>query len=556
MTNPCAPTVFEWNAPGPGQWAVDRSHMPAGATPLMQWMMENSMEPGMRRVCKENGTPIDAMSTRFVHGQMYTRIRPLVRPDKPPKKLPPLLVLKLATRLHPEMRRRNKRCGETMVDKPWNRVMHDWANGGKRRIEAANQALQDVRLAELSNDQLVAHVARCIDHAREQYEHHFWLHGFDLAPLGQLLHTCIAWGVEPNRVLSLLEGASPSTSEPLRQLVAIRRLVEATGATPRNLTELRELSSELDQSVGAYLARRGHVLFSRYDFDGVTLGERPDLVFASIMNAVVVDTSAAVAERTATVRSELAAEHRDEFDVLLTEARGAMDLRDDNGPTTAEWPTGIVRIGLVELGGRLAVGGRLHTAEHIFEVRRAEVTGALFDGPPIAAEFAARADLRAAQKAAAAAAPDTLGPAEPAPPPDVLPANLATVAGMVQTVVAFLGMAGTSAGADPLAGSGIGTTVVRGVARLATDPEEALDALKPGDVLVVAGTTPAYNLVLSIAGAVVTADGGPMSHAAVIARELGIPAVIGARGALTEIPNGALVEVDPVAGRVRVLSSD
>jgi rifampicin phosphotransferase len=98
--------------------------------------------------------------------------------------------------------------------------------------------------------------------------------------------------------------------------------------------------------------------------------------------------------------------------------------------------------------------------------------------------------------------------------------------------------------------------VVRGVARLATDPEEALDALKPGDVLVVAGTTPAYNLVLSIAGAVVTADGGPMSHAAVIARELGIPAVIGARGALTEIPNGALVEVDPVAGRVRVLSSD
>ena len=76
-----------------------------------------------------------------------------------------------------------------------------------------------------------------------------------------------------------------------------------------------------------------------------------------------------------------------------------------------------------------------------------------------------------------------------------------------------------------------------------------------GEVLVVACTTPAYNLVLSFAGAVVTSAGGPMSHAAVIARELGIPAVIGARSALSDIPNGALVEVDPVAGVVRVLSA-
>ena len=54
-------------------------------------------------------------------------------------------------------------------------------------------------------------------------------------------------------------------------------------------------------------------------------------------------------------------------------------------------------------------------------------------------------------------------------------------------------------------------------------------------------------------GAIVTADGGPLSHAAVLARELGIPAVVGARGALTDIPDGALIDVDPVAGEVRVV---
>ena len=51
-----------------------------------------------------------------------------------------------------------------------------------------------------------------------------------------------------------------------------------------------------------------------------------------------------------------------------------------------------------------------------------------------------------------------------------------------------------------------------------------------------------------------TADGGPLSHAAVLARELGIPAVVGARGALTEIPDGALIDVDPVAGEVRIVA--
>ncbi len=73
-------------------------------------------------------------------------------------------------------------------------------------------------------------------------------------------------------------------------------------------------------------------------------------------------------------------------------------------------------------------------------------------------------------------------------------------------------------------------------------------------MLVVRATSPAFNAVLAIAGAVVTANGGAMSHAAVLARELGIAAIVGA-GAALEIRDGSLVEVDPVAGSVRVLES-
>ena len=124
---------------------------------------------------------------------------------------------------------------------------------------------------------------------------------------------------------------------------------------------------------------------------------------------------------------------------------------------------------------------------------------------------------------------------------------------MVQVSMLHLGM-DASADTDQLVGVGIGAESYVGRACTAANADEAIEKLEPGDVLVVRATSPAFNVVLSIAGAVVTANGGAMSHAAVLARELGIPAVVGA-GAALDIPDGSMVEVDPVAGSVRVLES-
>lgn len=504
----------------------------------------------------EFGTPLDTLDVRFVNGQFYSRLRPLISPDRPSGRTPPRPLLKLVVRVHPEMRRRARRASDTLRDQPWNDVIREWHAGGKQRIIDANLALQEVDLAELDDDALLAHVHRCIDHCTASWEHHFWLHGHDLGPIGQYLHAVLPWGVDAAEALSLLEGASPSTSAPTRELRAIRDRVEASGRDPHDLTELCTISPEIEAMVDDYLRHRGAVLFSRYDIDGVTLGERPDLVFASIMNAEVHDASAEVADRIAGVRARLPEPHRARFDEVLGQARAAMDLRDDNGPTTAEWPLGLVRLAVLELGHRLAVRGRLASPELVFEIRVDELVPELFSSAPSSDELADRAEVRRRQKLADS--PLTLGPPEAAPPLDVLPRDLATFVSMVQLVMSHLGMDGDGSGADAgrhgLAGIGIGTRTVRARARVADSPESALDVLEPGDVLVVAGTTPAYNLVLSLAGGVVTADGGPMCHAAVIARELGIPAVIGARAALDDIPDGALVELDPVAGTVTVFT--
>jgi pyruvate,water dikinase len=85
------------------------------------------------------------------------------------------------------------------------------------------------------------------------------------------------------------------------------------------------------------------------------------------------------------------------------------------------------------------------------------------------------------------------------------------------------------------------------------DVDEALASLEPGDVLVAPYTAPTYNAVLAIAGALVVEEGGLLCHAAVIARELGLPAVVGAREAMHRIKDGAVVEVDPARGTVALI---
>ena len=540
-----------WEQPAPGQWALDRSHMPPGCTPMVQHIAGRAMPAGMRRVFAALGTPLDTLDVRFVNGHFYSRLRPLISPDKPAAKLPPLPLLKLVVRLHPEMRRRNRVAGVVRATEPWNEVIADWHNGGKAMIEAKNLALQDVELIALSDDEAVQHARTCIDHCLTYWEHHFWLHGFDLGPIGQYLFEAQQWHLDPHELLSLLEGASPSTSAPANAALQIRAAVDRLGAVPATLAELRALSPEIDVAVGAYLRHRTAVLFSRYDIDGVTLGERPDLVLASIIGAVARDSSDAVRERIAAVRARVPAEHVARFDEILRQARNAMDLRDDNGPTTAEWPLGLLRLALLELGRRLVASGHIADRDLALELLPDEVRPGLIATAPVAAELIRRRDGRAAQRLLEA--PRALGPDEPAPPLEVLPANLARLVGMVQTVMRHLGMDGVVS-ASGLHGSGIGSGVVTGRARVAGSPEEAFDLLEPGDVLVVHSTTPAYNLVLSLASAVVTVEGGPMSHAAVLARELGIPAVVGAAAALTDIPDGATVEVDADAGEVRVLS--
>ena len=105
---------------------------------------------------------------------------------------------------------------------------------------------------------------------------------------------------------------------------------------------------------------------------------------------------------------------------------------------------------------------------------------------------------------------------------------------------------------DTLKGVATSPGVVTAPAQVLHGPED-FNQMRPGDVLVAGATTPAWTPLFTMASAIVTDIGGPLSHGSIVAREYGIPAVMGTGVATKRIQSGQMVTVDGKAGTVTLL---
>ncbi len=102
---------------------------------------------------------------------------------------------------------------------------------------------------------------------------------------------------------------------------------------------------------------------------------------------------------------------------------------------------------------------------------------------------------------------------------------------------------------------GLGVSGGRIKGRVRIVDQHTIDDLLPDEVLVAEVTDVGYTPAFAYAGAVVTNLGGPMSHAAIVAREFGVTCVVDARNATRRLPDGAMVEVDGSTGEIRLLET-
>jgi pyruvate,water dikinase len=109
-------------------------------------------------------------------------------------------------------------------------------------------------------------------------------------------------------------------------------------------------------------------------------------------------------------------------------------------------------------------------------------------------------------------------------------------------------------GSEDVKGQPVSPGAYEGTARVVLDESE-LDRIEAGDVLVCPITSPVWSMAFPALGALVCDAGGALSHPAIIAREFGIPAVVGTGNATTAIPDGATIRVDGDKGTVAVVGT-
>jgi nucleoside-diphosphate-sugar epimerase/phosphohistidine swiveling domain-containing protein len=354
------------------------------------------------------------------------------------------------------------------------------------------------------------------------------VHGWVLASASFML--CAAFNV----LLRGLSGRDTATSVgpnlvSARSVEALQRLVAAAWRDPTVTRLLAEPGERLDKlaadapefhaAVLAELALIGHRGPAEAEMLSTSYADDPELLVRMVAKALNTappppPRHPRIPLRAKPVASLAARQLRDR------EARRDKMVR-------ANW---VLRGLLREYGRRLADAGVVDTAHDVFYLLVDELNE-IERLPADVAKLVAR--RRAEQRRLAGVVPPTVfsGSWEPS-----AISSTALAAG------------------ETLRGVGVCGGRVRGRVRIVRP--ETIDDLQPGEILVAEVTDVGYTAAFCYAAAVVTELGGPMSHAAVVAREFGFPCVVDVQAATHRLPSGALIEVDGSTGEIRVLDNE
>ncbi len=538
-----ANAAVTWDAPDNGLWSLETAHYGGPTAIPFRAEMEHRFAAGFRASLAQLGVPLSHIEMRHVNGWPYASFF-LHDAPRSAGKPPPAIVLKLLSRLHPGFRRRTKVAAAALAERRPHRMAATWSDERSTWI-ARMLELQRVDPTSLDDGALADHLGRVTAVVSDAFQRHFELIP-GCIPLGLWLAAGERWALDAHDVRGAVMHSTPVHEEERHRL---QQIADALGDTrPADLDAVRAHSAAAAEALDDFLEHHGGWATG----DAVTatrVVDHPDVVLGSIATHRSDGRRSGEPDPTELLdrlRMQVPAGERAEFDRLAHDAHESYKMLDDNSGILGSWGAGVAAVTLRAIAERLVARGALRDADDLWAMSLDEIEGVLRGTPTRTADELA--ELAARWRALGDLDPPLHLNGEPTPPPDptVFPAPVAT---LMTGIGAFL----DDKFNDTHRTSGIGTQSVTGRAVVCSDPSDALDRIGPGDILITRATTPSYNAVLSIAGGLIVSEGGPSCHAAVVARELGLPTIVGLRDAVTTIPDGAMITLDPVKATVSVV---
>jgi phosphohistidine swiveling domain-containing protein len=433
------------------------------------------------------------------------------------------------------------------------------------RVDATLAPLTDAHLESRSEEELLA-VYRGLEHSLLRH----WR-----PPLVNDFFAMIFFGVLCRLIEKWLPGA-PSTlandllcgeggiisTEPARRVMALARRVAETPALARSFEEnadpvalMRRLATapehaDFFRAFQQYVERFGDRCLEELKLETVTLREDPAFLIDMIRSYAArgtVDPEAQRARETriraeaeTLARSRLGGLRGAVFFWVVRGARGRVRDR-ENLRFERTRVFGVVRRVFLALGARIAKQGRIDAPRDVFFLTIDELF-ADAEGTGATLELRRLVDVRRAEFEAFERAP--------APPDRFVTWGTPAVAFGAE------GEGGGPAHAEPcgaspgreLSGTGCCPGVVRERVRVVRDPREAHDVT--GRILVAERTDPGWTLLFPAARGLLVQRGSLLSHSAIVAREMGLPCVVGVAGLMDTLRDGEMVEMDGASGRI------
>ncbi len=532
-------------------WILDLVHCP---TPISRLDYDLRMHPFIVATNRSNGRfglPVRT-TPKLINGFIYNKI---INDPLDPEALPALL----------------RACDES-VRGSYVDLQGRWEGTWLPEVRAHLDTFASFDLGGASFDELREHFVMLRDRVDALWELHndlllpslLAMHDFeemhrDLFPEASQLDVFELLGGLPNKTteanLKLWEIGRETAKVPVvRELVAVTKVEEGLYSALMEVPEGRALWAKIEEYLEAY-GQRSDDLY----IDHPTWSDDPTPVLRGLREAVLQpnrDLEGEIGALTSRRDTELAKIRAalasfpsavvEEYETLLDAARMSTVLTEDHHFWIDCKITHHLRRVALELGRRLEMRGWLDDVDDVFHLALEEIL-TLEEGTFMSSLreriIERKNDIARFSRGTP---PMILGVPRP-----FLPMDCAVMRVSLKFSGNIFQQPGEP-GSDLVGMPGSGG-IVRGPARIIHTIEET-SRLQPGDIMVTAFTLPSWTPFFASIAGIVTNIGGVLCHAAVVAREYGLPAVVGTVRGTEVLTDGQLIEVDGGSGIVRVLS--
>jgi rifampicin phosphotransferase len=533
---------IEWSDPEDAKltWQLEISHFHRPLPPLASDYILNSPYYGMQKFGAEIGSPLKIRAL-VSNGRIYESAEPMVEPAALPARLTAMTARRRAIARHVRQDWDERYVPELRAHYAWMRALPVDRVSPADAADAWGELWRRVNRIWTIHFIAVLPAYAVMEELAQMYE--------------QLM------GGDGAVALTLTQGLAPTLQ---RLELDVHELADHARRAPvvaaaiakgeRSLNVLRGLAGgeAFGRMADAFLATHGEVGQEGFELGQAAFADDPALLLSCVeqrlrapgedpraRHARVRTQADALAER---IRARLADRTTDleRFEEVLAAATSAGPLSEEHNYWIDRVAQAHVNRVALAFGARLVRDRVLRSADEIHLLYTAEVARALREPRDLTALVTKRAaqvrhwnTLRA---------PRTLGAPETAPPPVTPGVSLARID--LDHIVAQ---------DDPHVLKGVAASpgIARGPARLLGEGD--FSKMHPGDILICRSSNASWVPVFTIAAAVVTEVGGSLSHAAVVAREFGVPCVVATGVALSTLTDGEMIEVDGDAGVVRRL---